>query len=299
LHQGGAHTIVNGGNCQLPATNWVHYLHAAYAPAVMPSMTRRAKQQWVHRRDLAAEACALREAPVVICNSNRTRRDVAEKIGVPDARLHVVYYGSDGQRFRAISPEERSAARQQLGYSDDRPLVGFIGALGDRRKAFDTLFDAWSALCARGPRWDADLIVIGAGAELDAWRTRAADLGLEQRVRFLGFRDDVPDLLAALDVVVHPARYEAYGLSVHEAICRGLPALVSASAGVAERYPSALSDLLILNPDDSEELQTRLCDWRDRADSFARMVAPLSASLRSQTWDVMAATIVDLVERAA
>ena len=54
----------------------------------------------------------------------------------------------------------------------------------------------------------------------------------------------MPTVFAACDLLIHPARYEAYGLAVHEALCRGLPALVSATAGVAERYPEDLGQLL-------------------------------------------------------
>ena len=75
---------------------------------------------------------------------------------------------------------------------------------------------------------DADLIVVGQGAELPAWRHRAGEAGIGARIRFAGFRTDVPQIMAALDALVHPARYEAYGLSVREALCRGVPAIVSA-----------------------------------------------------------------------
>ena len=173
---------------------------------------------------------------MVICNSRRTQADVVERLGVPADRTRVVYYGSDSDVFAPPTASERLDARRALGVSGDRPLVGFVGALGDRRKAFDSVFAAW-ADCCRDPSWDADLVVVGAGAELPAWRERVAAAGLAARMRFLGFREDVPKILAAVDAIVHPARYEAYGLSVHEAICRGVPAVVSRSAGVAELYP--------------------------------------------------------------
>ncbi|MDK2408772.1 glycosyltransferase [Aphanizomenon sp. PH219] len=54
-------------------------------------------------------------------------------------------------------------------------------------------------------------------------------------INFLGFRADVPNLLRAADCLVAPTRYEAYDLGVHEALCCGLPAIVSADAGVDER----------------------------------------------------------------
>ena len=64
----------------------------------------------------------------------------------------------------------------------------------------------------------------------------------------------MPSIFAACDLLIHPARYEAYGLAVHEALCRERPAIVTASAGVAERYPSDLSQLLLHDPDSADEL---------------------------------------------
>ena len=115
-----------------------------------------------------------------------------------------------------------------------------MGALGDVRKGFDTLFEAWRRLVG-DPGWDARLVVVGTGTSLPSWRARAVDEGLGGSIAFLGFRDDVPDVLAACDLLVSPTRYEAYGLNVQEALCTGLPAIVSAGAGIAERYPEACS----------------------------------------------------------
>lgn len=300
LRASGVRAVVNGGNCGLAAANWVHYVHAAYTPQIVAGAARRAKARWTHHGNVAAEREALHRAAIVLCNSQRTARDVIERVGVPASRVSVVYLGTDPDRFPLVDPEERVAARVELACSDkDHPLrVGFIGALGDRRKGFDTLFAAWVALCHR-PDWDADLVVVGAGAELDAWRARATASGIADRIVFLGFRPDVPRVLASLDALVHPARYEAYGLSAHEAICRGLPTLVSASAGIAERYPPDLDDLLIANPDDPEELAERLRRWRAGAERYRAATRAFASHLRARTWDAMAAEIVTLVERAA
>jgi glycosyltransferase involved in cell wall biosynthesis len=282
--------IVNGGNCRIAGVNWVHYLHAANALSAAGSFARRAKVALIHRRDLAAERAALLAARVVICNSRRTRDDVIERVGVDPSRVRIIYYGGDPVRFSLANSAEREAARKALSQPPGRPLVGFVGALGDRRKGFDTVFSAWCELC-RCKEWDADLIVVGQGVELPAWRRRASESGVGERIRFAGFRTDVPQILAALDVLVHPARYEAYGLSVREALCRGVPAIVSASAGVAEHYPPELAELLVADPDDPTELRTRLLKWRGDLERFRSAVVPLSESLRSHTWDAMAGQI--------
>jgi glycosyltransferase involved in cell wall biosynthesis len=294
LRASGAHAIVNGGNCRIAGANWVHYLHAANPLAVSGSLAQRTRRALTYRRDLVAERTAIRAARVVICNSLRTRDDVVARIGIDPSRARVIYYGGDPVRFSPVDAAGRVAAKAALSQPAARPLVGFIGALGDRRKAFDTVFSAWCRLCGCAT-WDADLLVVGEGAELPAWRQRAREAGIGDRIRFAGFRTDVPEILAALDVLVHPARYEAYGLSVREALCRGVPAIVSASAGIAEHYPPELAELLIADPNDSEELRAKLLAWRSDIERFRSAIGPLSAALRGRTWDAMAGEIAEAV----
>jgi len=272
-------------------------VHAAYAPQTRTSLLRRAKDRARRARDLRAERRTLTRARLALCNSERTRRDVVERLGVPAARTRVIYYGIDAERFSLARPDDVRAARIALGWPDDRLYVLFIGALGDRRKGFDTLHDAWRALCRRSD-WPGHLVVAGAGAEGPRWARRFAEAGLAARVTFLGFRTDVDRLVAASDAIVHPARYEAYGLGVHEALCRGIPALVSATAGVAERYPETLGDLLLQDPEDANELAARLETWATRRDHVRDALRPVADRLRARSWDDMAADIVTAVGNA-
>jgi glycosyltransferase involved in cell wall biosynthesis len=289
-----ARLVVNGGNCPVPAANWIHYVHAAYRPELPASRLRRWKNRLARPIDLRTERTAAGMAQVVICNSNRTRRDVIEHLGVTPERAVPVYYGCDAAWFHPALPIERENLRQQLGWPTGRPVVLFIGALGDRRKGFDTLFNAWRLLCHQ-PNWDAILVVVGRGAEIPLWQTRAADAGLRDNIRFLGFRTDVPALVRAADALVHPARYEAYGLGVHEALCCGLPAIVSASAGVAERYPAELSDLLLSDPNNANELVDRLRHWVANISVISTRVRSLADALRTRTWDDMARDIRETI----
>jgi glycosyltransferase involved in cell wall biosynthesis len=277
----GARVVVNGGNCAWPDVNWVHYVHAVHGGA----------------RDRDDERRALRAARLVVCNSRRTRDDVVERVGVDPGRAHVVYYGADPS-FRPVDHASRGRAKAALALPTDRPAALFVGALGDRRKGFDTLLAAWEVLC-RDRAWDVDLLVAGTGRALPGWRARAREAGLDGRVRFLGFREDVPTLVAAADLVVHPARYEAYGLGVHEALTAGVPAMVSAAAGVAERYPSDLAALFIRDPEDVGALADQLRGWRCDLEGWRARVAPFAVRLGARTWDDMAHEIVALAERAA
>ncbi|WP_353932509.1 glycosyltransferase family 4 protein [Okeanomitos corallinicola TIOX110] len=288
----GGRVLVNGGNCQWPDVNWVHYVHAAYEPSQQTGLLRQLKGVFSRRLFLNEEKQALQSARVIIVNSNRTKFDLIEKLGIPEQKLYTVYYGIDPQVFYPPTPEEKFSLRQQLGWPEDQPVVIFIGALGDRRKGFDTLFAAWQKLC-KSSDWDGILVVIGTGAELPLWQSRAADADISN-IRFLGFRADVPKLLQAADCLVAPTRYEAYGLGVHEALCCGLPALVSANAGVAERYPQKLKDLLISNYDDVNELVKKLQKWYKDKENYSNLVYSVSQELGNYTWDDMAKAIWEI-----
>jgi glycosyltransferase involved in cell wall biosynthesis len=287
--------LANGGNAVLSGATWVHYVHAAHEPHAASTFRTTISSRVGRRYYLARERAAVERASMVICNSRRTAVDLEQHYRVDPSRLRVIYYGVDGQAFVPVTPEERRAAREALDIPDGRRLAVFIGALGDRRKGFDVLFDAWRML-ATDRSWDVDLAVAGTGGERDAWIARARDAKLDARIRFLGFRPDIARVLAAGDVLVHPARYEAYGLGVHEAICRGLPAIVSDSSGIAERYSKELAGLIVPSPPRVEPLVAALKAWRNAEDQWRVRIARLAAELRARTWDDMAAEIVAAVE---
>ncbi|GEM_PF-264913 len=285
--------LVNGGNCTWPDINWIHCVHHAWprSDSYSPPWFKL-KNLCARRLACAQERSALTRARLLIANSERTRDDLLNHFGVAPGRVHVVYPGSD-PAFGPACGAQRAAARAWLK-KDDRPLVVFAGALGhDSNKGFDVLFKAWQALCAR-PDWDCALIAAGGGRAVERWKRRTAEAGMEGRIEFTGFTDRIPDLLAAADLLVSPVRYEAYGMNVHEAICCGVPAMVTRTAGVAERYPAELQPLLIDDPEDSEALAVKLLRWRMAMQYWREKVAPFSEALRAYTLEDMAKHIVAL-----
>jgi glycosyltransferase involved in cell wall biosynthesis len=294
----GSRVVVNGGNCQWGDVNWVHYVHHGWrgTPRDLPlrSRLKEAIAGTVFRRQ---ERKALTAARLVVANSQQTRRLLLSGLLSDPARVHTIYYGSDPS-WRPADPAERAAARAWLGQPPDRPLAVFVGGLGhDERKGFDTLWTAWQELC-RAPSWDVDLLVAGSGATGITWQTRIASAGMSGRVRLLGFTERIFDVLAAADLLVSPVRYEPYGLNVQEAVCRGVPALVSARAGATERYTPDLAGMILPDPDDALDLAARLRAWRNDLAGWRERFAPLSTVLRSYSWRAMAEGLVDIVERS-
>jgi glycosyltransferase involved in cell wall biosynthesis len=290
--------VVNGGNCRWGDVNWLHHLNVLDAPNASGGIARRLHRRlgyWLYSRE---DRAALRMARRIVTTCERNKRDLLEWLGTPEERVRVVYYGTDPEVFRPAAPGEREALRDRFGWPVDRPMLAFVGALGDRRKGFDTLFSAWSELC-RDPSWDADLMVVGRGSEAAAWEARAAEAGLAGRIQFLGFVRDLPDLFRACDAHVLPSRYEGYSIVTQEALACGIPAFVTAAAGIADRYPPELSDLLIPDPEDVSDLAARLRRWRSGLGRPRPELALFSERLRAYTWDHMAAEIADVIERTA
>ena len=294
-----ARVIVNGGNCRMPDIGWVHMVHHAYrgrdAGAPFAFRLKNRYVRWLGRKE---ERRVLSRSRLLIANSERTRRDLIEHLGISASVIHTVYLGCDPLKYGPVSAMERRAARQAQGLSDGVLAVVFSGALGyDQNKGFDTLLKAWQEL-HRSLDSPAMLLAAGGGC-LPFWQDRIDALGLASSVRLLGLTERIPELLAAADLLVSPTRYDAYGLAVHEALCRGVPAIVSACAGVAERYPPELSRLRLNDPEDAAELATRIRDWHGQRESYQQQVENLGAMLRLYTWNDMAAKIVSLVESTA
>lgn len=296
--------VVNGGNCRSPLVNlnWVHYVHAAFDPCLIrnyqPRFHQRLKMQLAHRDFLRHERIAFRQPSRFIANSRLTAQHLQVFYGVDPKHIDVVYYGTDQHLFQPVTADHRHQARESLGFhdQDDRPNIVFVGALGDSRKGFDLLFQAWRRL-NDDSSWDTRLIVVGSGSSLNYYQHLAEREQLGDSIRFLGFRRDVPEILASSDLLVSPARYEAYGLNVHEALCRGLPVLVSSTAGIAERIrdysDEAARQFCLPDPLDADSLCKSLQKWRQAVNSNRHLAEEVGQYLSRDSWARQMQTLVE------
>lgn len=294
LHRAGrkTHVVANGGNMAGADVNWVHSIHHGWpcsdegAPRWF-RLKNHATKAWARAR----ERRAIRSAPLVVTNSRRTTADVVSRLEVDERQVHTVYLGSDPAWVPASAAIRRAARQRWCGVPTDGPLIAFVGALGhDTNKGIDILLDAWARL--RSANWNASLVVAGPG-RTERWQHIARRGG--GSIRFVGPIDDVGSLLDGADLLVSPVRYEAYGLAAHEAVCRGVPAIITQSAGLVERLPAELAGLLLPDPPTAESLVARLQQWSAAPDVWRRRVESASRSLRSHGSDDMARQIVSLV----
>jgi glycosyltransferase involved in cell wall biosynthesis len=153
-------------------------------------------------------------------------------LGIPRDRITVIPRGRDARRLGAPTPTRRAAARRSLGIGAATPLVVTVGR-HEYQKGQVHLLRAATRVFAVHP--DAVVLVAGRdGAASAELRRMHAELGLGDRVRFLGHRDDVPELLAAADVFVFPSLYEGLGGALIEAMALRLPVVASDIPAVRE-----------------------------------------------------------------
>ena len=174
----------------------------------------------------------------IICESDAVRRLLLAQralFGCDRRRITVIQNGIDTHRF---DPEryDRQRCRRALGLEPDDFAVGAVARLAPQ-KNLGLLLDALSLLLRRHPevRPRVRAVIVGpdagSGAELKA---RARALGLGDRVRFLGPRTDVPEILRALDTYVAVSLFEGTSRAVLEAMAMGLPVVATELPALAE-----------------------------------------------------------------
>lgn len=132
--------------------------------------------------------------------------------------------------------------REELGIEPDAPLIGTVSVLRTE-KALEVLIGAAARLAPVFPALR--VLIAGRGQEEARLRALVADLGLEQTVLLLGPRNDVPDLLAALDIAVCCSDFEGSPLSVMEYMAAELPVVATRVGGVPELIDDGLHGLLV------------------------------------------------------
>src|SRR5262245_19768726 len=200
----------------------------------------------------------------VIANSAAIRERMLDGAGFVDPGRFVVI--ENGIDTRVPAGGDWARLRRELGLSMHAPVAGAIGRLS-RMKGHALLLEAFAGVRERVP--DAVLLFAGTGEEEEALRRRAQELGLGESARFLGFREDVDDVLAALDVfVLASVRDEGINNALLEAMWHGLPAVVTRCGGLGEPVVDGQTGILVPVADPEElgrALGALLSDPAERA----------------------------------
>lgn len=172
-----------------------------------------------------------------------------------DRGVHTYANAIEVQRY-ARGRSARETIRRSLGLGAEF-VIGHVGRFAEQ-KNHEFLVRVFAEVARLDPR--AVLLLVGDGPLREQVETDVSRAGLEERVRFVGARNDVADLLGAMDVVVMPSKFEGLPVSVVEAQAAGLPCLLS----------RAITDEVVLTAlVEFEDLEAAPTRWAERALAMA------------------------------
>ncbi|MEH2259803.1 glycosyltransferase family 4 protein [Nostoc sp.] len=283
---------VNGAiNMAAADVNAVHFVHSSWLRSpVHISRNRRdlyGFYQWLFTAFNARwEKQAFQKAQVVVAVSEKVAQELVN-IGVPRSRIRVIVNGVDLEEFNpGKSVGDRH--RQKLGLPENVTLALFAGDIRTPRKNLDTVLHA----LVKVP--DLHLAVVG-HIEGSPFPQLAASLGLSERVHFVGFRRDIPEIMRSVDLFIFPSRYEACSLVLLEALSSGLPVITATATGGAELVTPECG-IVLPDSNDIDALAVAMMSLVS-VDMLMQQMSQAARSVAEQhSWTAMAQTYVDLFE---
>ncbi len=237
---------------------------------------------------------SVRRADVVLADSQATRADVIELLGVPPNRVEVIYAGVE-ERFRRVQDAGVLAAVRVRYQLPERFVLG-LGTL-QPRKNFPRLIEAYARLAVTvGPQ--VKLVIAGGPGWMteDIFR-RVQELGLRQSVVLPGYigDEDLPALYSLAEVFVFPSLYEGFGLPPLEAMACGTAVVASNVSSLPEVVGDAA---LLVDPFDVAALAEAMARLVSDAPARAEFVRRGLAQARHFTWTRSATALLQVYQRS-
>jgi glycosyltransferase involved in cell wall biosynthesis len=226
----------------LPAANVIGPIAARLAgvPRVIVSKRALADYKKLYPLLRRVEPLGNRLANVVLVNSDAVRRDVERTETGWEGKVRKIYNGVAPSA--PWTPGRVEAFRTREGLPPRAPIAACVSNFYPY-KGHGELVEAVARVAPRFP--EAVFLLVGRDSgTLEATRERVRSRGIERSVRFLGGRTDVPDLLRASDLFVHPSREEGFSNAVLEAMAAGLPVVAFDVGGNAEAVVHGETGLL-------------------------------------------------------
>jgi glycosyltransferase involved in cell wall biosynthesis len=198
----------------------VYHAHAYFFNHLSPGLSKTLY--------VGIERFAARFGDLTLTVSEEHRRGALECGVEAPGRIRTVLNGVELRRFAGL---DGPRVRAELGFAPDDVLIGALGRL-HVFKGFEFLIRALPPVFADFPR--ARLVLCGTGPLEGLLRAECEQAGIADRVHLLGFRKDIPQVMAALDVFVQPSLREGLSIALIEAAAAGLPSVACTIAGNAE-----------------------------------------------------------------
>jgi glycosyltransferase involved in cell wall biosynthesis len=250
------------------------------------------------RRGLAVNGRAFEAARAVVVHSSWGRDLAARSDPSLAARTFVIPHGAS---IRPLSRARRDATRARFGLPEDALIVGCAGILAHNKMNVEAV-EAFRDLAALDPK--ALMLFVGEDWDGGAARGRARDLGLRDRIRFLGRQadDDYLDLIGVFDVGISLRRPPTYGETsgaLLDLLRHGIPTVVN-EAGSTSDYPAEVVRRVRWEVEGIEGLSRALVELAGDPDGRRALAESALRHVREHHgWDVVALRYAELIELVA
>jgi glycosyltransferase involved in cell wall biosynthesis len=224
-------------------TRWVNTRHG------MGASGGSSRREWLYR-------LAARRYDVLAAVCRAAGDAFAARLSLPTGRFDVVPNGIRLERFSVPNAGERFARKVELGIPGDAPVIGSVGRL-NWAKNFPLLVRAFARVVVSQPH--AVLLIVGEGGARAQIQREVEANALVGRVHLLGDREDVPEVLQAVDVFACSSDTEGYSVALVEAAATGLPAVATDVGGNREIVADGVTGYLV-PPGEEAPLASRLSE---------------------------------------
>ena len=177
-------------------------------------------------------------------------------------KIKLIYKGVKKDKF--VNPELKSNLRKEFGIKDDELMIGNVGKLC-RQKAQQYLIKAIPKVLKEYDK--AKFLFIGNGPKREKFENKVRELGIEDKVIFTGFREDIASILNQLDFMAHTAIYEGGApWVILEAMMSGLPIVTTDAITISEFVTNGVNGFLAKNkdPDDIADKILKMINYSNR-----------------------------------
>lgn len=229
--------------------------------------TRRNLGYWINRKELFVLFLLNRFVSFFLVNAEVIKKSMITQEKIPPEKIRVIYNGIEEGSFYARQPSEVSLSREELHICSNTKVVVIVANLRPV-KGIDVLLKAISLVCKQ--RDDVKVLIVGEGDEKRDLMVLAHQLGLKDTIKFLGRRNDIPDLLAMSDLGVLSSHTEGMSNSIIEYMMAGLP-VVCTDVGASRELIVNSENGIIVPPNDSQQMAWAILKILDSDELRLRM----------------------------
>lgn len=267
--------------------NCIHFVHSAwvkskYHPYHDHKNVKNIYQLLYTSLNALLERCALKYTKQIIAVSEQVKQELVQYTKIQPERISVISNGVDLNEFYP-----RSVNREDFNLDLNATYGLFAGDLKSKRKNLDTVLHAMTKVDT------VNLLVLGY-TEKSQYPNMARNLGLSDRVHFLGYRKDVAEIMSLADLFVFPSKYEPFSLVILEAMASGLPVITSSRCGAVELL-SENSAVVIEDPEDTGTLIKVLTELVSNKERLKMMALRAREDAQKNSWNDMSCKYLQII----